>query len=141
MAATRTRGRKPRLTERQVQAQVIGYLRALGVDIDRQNVGGMKWTRKDGREAYVRFGRSGAPDLTGTLRGSGRRLEIETKATGEKPRPDQMAYIHRINDLGGVAFWCDDVATCMKVMQRVLEGYSVRYERGDDEQIYLDPPG
>jgi hypothetical protein len=138
MPRPRTKERKPGLTERQVMEQVVDYLRALGVDIDRQNTGGMTRKGKDDREHYIRFGRPGQCDLSGTLR-DGRRLEIETKATGKLPRPEQMEHIRRINALNGVAFWCDNVDVVMRIMPLILKGWRVQY-REDITKADILPP-
>jgi hypothetical protein len=47
----------------------------------------------------------GSADLIGILcrGGKGIFVALEVKCPGEKPRPDQLAFLNRIRDLGGIA--------------------------------------
>ncbi len=85
----------------------------------RQNTGGMKYTRADGKPGTVRFGIPGQADITGLLRGF--RLEVEAKASGKTPTPLQEAWLGSIREAGGVAFWCDSVAACIERLREEFE--------------------
>ena len=135
-----TSARPRRIGGEQVRRQVEEYFRMLGVPLDRQNTGVGTYANRDGTERRVRYGARGNPDNTGTLP-DGRRIEVESKATGERPTPEQLARIHRVNASNGVAFWVDDVSVAMKVMPHVLSGASVEETDGRDGPIVRCRPG
>jgi hypothetical protein len=99
------------MTERDVTAQCIQYAFVHGLALRRQNTGAAR-----ARDRFVRFGQPGQCDYTGTCTAErngipvkGIRLEVEFKATGRKPRPEQQAYIDGILAEGGVAFYADSL--------------------------------
>lgn len=105
-AAAVPRSGKPTTPERDILA---GCLQLLAVHpkvawAARQNTGGMAL---EGR--FVKFGMTGAADITGMLRG-GRRLEVECKRSGKMPSPAQNAYLFMVNKDGGWACWVDSVS-------------------------------
>lgn len=124
-------------------AQVIAAARILGLDLDRQNTGGLT----DSRGQYVPFGRPGNSDLTGMLP-DGRKLDVEVKREGWIPAKAsgkdaarwarQLDRLQRTNAQGGVGFWTDDSAHFLLVMRLVLDGARV-VETGDvrGPHIYL----
>ena len=68
----------------------------------RNSVGTFKTS--DG--AFVTAGLpAGSADLIGILSrgGKGIFVAMEVKLPGEKPRPDQLAFLNRIRDLGGIS--------------------------------------
>ena len=87
-----------------------------GLRVERVNTGAM---RLGGR--YVAFGTRGRSDISGLL-GDGRRLEVEVKRPGGKPTEAQLAWMHAVNESGGVAFWVDDAAQIDAVMPRLRAG-------------------
>ena len=59
---------------------------------------------RDNRNRFVRFGLApGSADLIGIRHSDGRFLSIEIKLPGEKPRADQINWLRRIEDWGGLA--------------------------------------
>ena len=83
--------------EHAVQDACLSALKALGYCVWRQNVGVVKI---EGR--YVKFGTTGAADITGMML-DGRRLEVETKRRkGGVQSPDQKAFQAMIEASGGV---------------------------------------
>jgi hypothetical protein len=118
-AARPTRSRVSRALERDVLAGCLEAAAALGIPLERQNTG---LADHDGRR--VRYGRVGNADLSGTVpRGphQGKRLEIEVKRPGARPRPEQLQRLAETRAAGGIAFWCDDVGDCLRVLGRVIE--------------------
>lgn len=103
-----------RVTEASVQRAVLQCLELLGVDAWRQNVGVFRAEHK-GKVRYIRCGLKGQADVMGILPG-GRMLAIEVKRPGKGPTADQVAFMRRVNRLGGVAFW----ATSSDVVEDVL---------------------
>jgi hypothetical protein len=108
-----------RTLERDVLAGCLEACRAMEIAAERRNVGQME---VGGRT--VRFGRTGEADITGTIpRGphQGKRLEIEVKRPGARPRSEQLERLAEVCAAGGIAFWIDDAADCLRVLRRVLD--------------------
>lgn len=96
--------------ESDVLAACLHYLALKGVFAWRQNQGAIPLTG-GGYRKFV--GLRGVADILGILPqqvdlpGEGRvrfgnLLAVEVKRPGEKPRPDQGAFLARVNELGGV---------------------------------------
>jgi hypothetical protein len=138
--ATRpSRASVARELERDVLAGCLDACRALGIDAERRNVGQVEI---GGRT--VRFGRTGAADITGTIpRGphAGKRLEVEVKRRGQRPRPEQLQRLAEVRAAGGIAFWCDDAADAFRVLQRVLDGAVIQVDDSDVQWVVWDDPG
>lgn len=99
---------------------VVDYLRAMGFMAWRQNVGQSKYTGRDGRDRFVKFGFAGLSDVLGVLPG-GRFIAVETKVGSNTATADQAAFLAEVQSLGGVgilAYSLDDVDTRLK-----REGY------------------
>ena len=91
-----------RITEREsdVLAACLQYLNLVGVFAWRQNQGAIPL--KDG--GYRRFvGLRGVADILGIVPRRGSLLAVEVKRPGQRPRPEQAAFLKRVNALGGVA--------------------------------------
>lgn len=67
----------------------------------RQNTGGMM-KEYQGRTSHIRFCPKGVSDIVGICR-DGQWLAIECKRPGEKPTPEQAAFMESIRLMGGVA--------------------------------------
>jgi hypothetical protein len=91
-------------------AEVLMALRAHpGVAwVERQNSGAV---RVGGR--FVRFGWPGCADVLGQLR-DGRFLAVEVKAAKGRASPEQVAWLERINQAGGVAFVARDLRDVLR---------------------------
>lgn len=114
------------VSENQVLVGCIRACYVLSIPVERRNVVAY---RIEGRK--VRCGRKGQADLTGTIpRGPnrGKRLEIEVKRPGERPRPEQLQWLADVRAWGGIAFWTDDPAECLAALRRVLDGALVATE-------------
>lgn len=72
---------------------------------------------RPGEARWVRWGTPGAPDILGALEG-GRLLAIEVKRPGERPGPEQEAWLDRASRAGALAGWVDSV----DALARMLEG-------------------
>lgn len=93
-------------SETAVQKQILAYLEVRRILVWRNNT---RWVRIGGR--LVQFGMTGASDIIGCLP-DGRFLAIEVKRKGEKPTPEQLAFLSRVAQAGGVAlvaYSLDDV--------------------------------
>lgn len=66
----------------------------------------------------VEFGIDGQADLSGVLKPSGRRLEIEVKRPGEGPNPDQIAFGKMIRESGGAWACVSSVEEAIAVVDR-----------------------
>lgn len=93
----------PRRNARRESAALVEVLKALRAHpcvawAERQNSGAVRIGRR-----FVRFGWTGCADVLGQLR-DGRLLAVEVKAAGGRLRPEQTAFLVRVNQSGGVAF-------------------------------------
>lgn len=111
----------PSVPERDVLAAVLKALRLHPKVswVERMNSGKFKLPGKDGKAQWVRFGFVGMADVTGQLKAEygGRRLEVECKREGEKPTPEQEAFLAHVRAAGGVgilAYGIDDVMLALR---------------------------
>lgn len=128
---------RTRTPEGDVLLVVLAALRAFGIDARRQNTGAARFDDGRGGSRLVRFGERGNPDVTGTLPG-GRRLDLEVKAPGKRPTPEQLDRLRRTNAAGGVGLWVDDAAQMPRILGRLLDGW--RVEIDDDGLPWLVSP-
>ena len=107
--------RLPAIREQDVQADIFTLLSYRGFRIFRRNTGAMTIDAdpehgKRGR--YIKFSETGAADLTGRHKTTGRTIEVECKRPGEKPSPEQYAWLDLAKVDGCIAFWADSVPMC-----------------------------
>lgn len=122
------------IAERDVLSDVLAACRALGIPVQRQNVG--MATGASGQP--VRFGKKGNADVSGTIpRGpnAGKRVEIEVKRKGKKPSPEQWDRIHSVNASGGLSFYVSDPADALRVLGRLLEGWHIEIDAGGTQWV------
>jgi hypothetical protein len=78
------------------------------------------WRQNSGMASYgdraVRFSFKGCSDILAVLKGTGKLLAIECKATGRKPSDDQRAFLDRVRAAGGVGVCIDDPADLAKFL-------------------------
>jgi hypothetical protein len=83
----------------------------------RQNQGALTGTR-GGKRLFVRFAAMpGISDILGVLPG-GRFLAVECKRPGNRPTPEQAAFLAAVEAAGGLALVVRDVAE----LQAALDG-------------------
>jgi hypothetical protein len=116
LKALHTKPRKYSNPEGQIQKSILQYLHLKGI---------WAWiTNRKGRQVNGRWIPSQLPsghsDVMGILPGGiagkpgGTVLMIEVKDVGKKPTPEQLAFMARVNALGGLAFWADSVETVVE---------------------------
>lgn len=64
----------------------------------------------------VRVGNHGEADIWGH-RPDGRAIYIEVKLPGEKPRPDQIAFLEAMRNTGAIAGWCTSVEEAINIVE------------------------
>lgn len=69
----------------------------------------------------IRAGFRGQPDVLGMLR-DGRLLAVEVKRPGERPTPDQGAFLEKVRANGGVAVVATSVDDVLATLQVVITG-------------------
>lgn len=126
----------PAPPEAEVQRAILDTLRFLGVDCWRANTGAVAAEHK-GRSRFVRFGVKGQSDILGILPGSGRFLAIEVKRPGNRPTADQVAFLMRVNDAGGIAFWATSARTVEHAIKALLLNPNLRVEVTADGSMDL----
>jgi hypothetical protein len=125
------------MTEKTIKNQILNYLRLTGIEAWLNNPGGMRYRTKEGLSKYVPHGMPGQADISGILP-DGRRLEIEVKKPGEKPRPDQWDFLLMIQRSGGVAFWTDNLRCVRSVINQAKAGAWVATDRDLDQIVTTD---
>lgn len=87
----------------------------------RQNTGVARYKTEDGSERVVRYGVPGAADITGLVRGTGRRLEIEVKRDGKsKPSAEQIHYAKLITAASGIYLLVTSLDDARRQLDEVL---------------------
>lgn len=130
--------RPPAPPEAEVQKSAMAVLESLGWVVHRRNVMAMRGEHK-GKRWFVRNGEPGQSDLYG-MTPAGFHFECEIKRHGEWPRPDQIAWLRRMNGIGGsVAFWVDNTRDLEEVARHVMRGGKIEFA-GDSGQYRLVSP-
>lgn len=108
-------------TEAMVLRGVRAYLSSdPRVLVWRMNTGGARMTGRGGAEITVRFGVRGQADITGLVRGTGRRLEIEVKRPGGKQSAEQKAFQSLIEQAGGLYLVVDSIEALQTQLGELL---------------------
>lgn len=116
--------RAPVPSEAAVLRSCLALLRHRRIMAWRSNSGVAWLPGKGGRSRPVRFGVPGQADITGILP-DGRRLEVETKRPGAKPRPEQLAFLDGIRSSGGVALWVSSVDRLAEALDLAAAGIPI----------------
>jgi hypothetical protein len=104
-------------TESSILAAVRQYLVLRGIFHWRANQGAIPC-----EGGYRRFnGMRGVSDLLGVLPG-GRLLAIEVKRPGERPTPEQRAFLDTVTQLGGMAILVCSVEQLQASLDQLLPG-------------------
>jgi hypothetical protein len=98
----------PAPRESDILRSCLDLLRLRGVFAWRVNSGAVAG-EYNGRRRFVRFhGAPGCADIIGILPG-GRFLAVECKRPGNKPTPQQTAFLEAVRQQGGLALVVSDV--------------------------------
>ena len=109
--------------ERDILAACLRLLRLAGIPAFRANTGAVRLASRSGRARFVRFGPKGQSDILGIIPKArdGRRgvfLAVETKRPGEKPTPEQQAFLDAVTAAGGLALVVSDVTQLEAALRR-----------------------
>lgn len=89
--------------EADILRDCLTWLKLHGVLCWRQNQGAITGMH-NGKRRFLRFSSQvGISDILGVLPPSGRLLAVETKRPGNKPTPEQAAFLDMVQQSGGVA--------------------------------------
>lgn len=91
------------VTEKQVLAQVLAWLKAHGLFAWRNNSGGRVLPGHGGKGQFVRWGVVGSGDVFVLLPPLGRLVSLECKRPGGKPSAAQVAWAEAVRAQGGGA--------------------------------------
>lgn len=94
--------KNPNPSEAETQKAILQYL-SLRHLCWRNNTGAFG-SQSQGRSYFVRYGKVGSGDILGVRKGTGQFFSIEVKARGRKPTPEQLAFMDKVNQSGGLAF-------------------------------------
>lgn len=113
--------RAPRSLESQVMRGIIDYLHHdPRVLVWRNNTGGMRLTGRDGSRRFVKFGIQGQADITGVVRATGQRIEIEVKRPGEKQRDAQVIFMNMLRGAGALYFLVTSIGEVQAALEQAL---------------------
>lgn len=102
--------------EKEIQSLLLQYLKLHGVLCWRQNQGAMSG-EYHGKRRFLRFASMpGISDILAVLPG-GTFLAVEVKREGNKPTPEQTAFLDRVRLSGGVAGVCRSLADLEQLLQ------------------------
>lgn len=106
------------MKEAEIQKQILDYLKVRRVlCFKHRNVG---IYRKDtGSYIPLAFGEKGISDIIGCLP-NGKFLAIEVKAPKGKPSPEQLDFLHTVNQKGGLGFIAHSLDEAMEWLEPVL---------------------
>lgn len=119
---------KAKPTERKgVQEPCMRLMQAYGWRVHRRNTGAMVGSH-NGKSRFVRYGKAGMADCYGSIKSRGNRhFECEFKRAGERPTLDQVNWLIECHVAGEIAFWCDSIDQCRKVIEHINAGGEIRY--------------
>lgn len=90
-------------SEAQIQNAILDYLMLRGVLAWRTNSGDLLITNNNGSSRRIKLAPKGTADIIGIMPdGSGRLLAIETKDRKGKQTPEQIEFMNRVRESGGV---------------------------------------
>lgn len=138
--STRTRTRPP-ILERDVFSACLEALQIFGFAPQRRNVVAVEVEGPNGKRRLVRNGSPGDADISATCPSGpnrGKRVEVEVKRPGKRPRPEQLAFLRRTNASGGLALWVDDAAELARILPKLIAG--ARVEIDEDGRQWLVTP-
>jgi hypothetical protein len=119
------------IPEREIQRTGIEIMAALGWLAFRRNVGAIV-SEYNGKKRLTQFGQKGMAD-TWAIMPNGCHAEIEFKATGKRPTPEQLAWLMGTNGIGGsMSFWVDSTDKLVHVIQLINAGSRIVYRENGD---------
>lgn len=114
-----------KLSEHQIQDQIMGYLRSKGWYVDRMNSGRMQYRNSHGKIGYVKLHPVGTPDIMAfkkkwveTESGSYYKthlLYVEVKAPGNKPTRLQTMKMQELTEHGAICLVATSIEDLAKV--------------------------
>ncbi len=127
--------RPPTPLEKEIQANGIKLLRALGWTVHRRNTGAwmMPKTAKSKRR-FIRASSPGMADTFGELPDR-RHFELEFKRAGKRPSELQLQWLKSTNSKHCASFWVDNLADLERIAQWLMQGMSIVYVDGDNYEL------
>lgn len=98
--------------ETKLQNKILAALSHNGC-VARNHTVGQFYTKYGG---VVNVGHHGESDIMGHRISDGRAIYIEVKLPGEKPRPDQVAFLRAMKESGAIAGWCTSVEEALNIV-------------------------
>jgi len=103
------------MKESDIQKAIMDYLRLKGCLVFKhRNVG--IWKKKTNSYIPLSFGEKGISDIIG-LTHKGHFIAVEVKMPGKNPSKEQLDFIERVREKGGIAFWADCLETVKKYIK------------------------
>jgi len=108
------------MSESELQNQLLTYLN-LHKDFFawRNNSTGIYDPSTKTYRRKVGFDIKGVSDILGIHKPTGRLVAIEVKSEKGKPTFEQLAFIKRINESGGISFWVNNFETFVDMIKTI----------------------
>lgn len=124
----------PKPLEREIQANGIKALAAIGIKLYRRNVA-LHVAEHNGKTRVIRSGKKGQADVYGWDTKTGKHIEIEFKRPGERPNQAQLDWLWECGQTGAIAFWCDSTEIAMDVIHACLNGGKIHWLPNGDFDV------
>lgn len=108
--------------EKETQSTILEYLTRIGAVVVKFNNVGI-YIKKTGK--YIPPRDLGVSDILACYKGLF--FAIEVKSTGKKPTDNQLNFLQRVRDAGGIAFWTDNIDEVTKTFQPFLDKKLYKY--------------
>ena len=103
---------KPKILEKDLQKQILDYLRLRGVFCWKNHSTGIY---KQSTGSYIPVGMKGVSDILAIR--NGKLIAIEVKVGKNKPSNVQLEFIEKINENGGIAFLAYSLNDVIKALE------------------------
>jgi hypothetical protein len=121
--------------EKEVQANGIKLLKALGWTVHRRNTGAWAMAATNTtKRRYVRASTPGMADTFGELPDR-RHFELEFKRAGERPTEKQLAWLKSTNSEHCVSFWVDDTKALEWTARLLMDGHRIVWQEGEGYHV------
>lgn len=134
----------PKVREADVLKAAMDALTMFGFRPERRNIMAVEVVSPKGKRRLVRNGAPGQADISATVPSGphrGKRVEIEVKRPGERPRPEQVEFLRSVNESGGLGFWIDDAGRLAHLLGRLLDGWAVELDDDGVPWVVRPEPG
>ena len=109
-----------KITEKQIETSILHYLKLKGIFAWKNDTTGI-YSEKRGAfiKRHSKFHMTGQSDILGIYQG--KLLAIEVKAPKGRPTENQLQFLSRVKEEGGIAFIARSVDEVMNALKEVTQ--------------------